>query len=87
MRTNGSARNAADDMLREAIMGRGGKLDCIVAEFIIGPAEGGTRWLLAMTIASRGSGCLPYSACPSMIGPNNCQFSPEKRIICTCSIG
>jgi hypothetical protein len=24
-------------------------LDCFVAEFIIGPAEGGTRWLLAMT--------------------------------------
>jgi hypothetical protein len=22
-------------------------LDCFVAEFIIGPAEGGTRWLLA----------------------------------------
>src|SRR6266436_9302537 len=26
------------------------RLDCFVAEFIIGPAEGGTRWLLAMTI-------------------------------------
>src|SRR6266550_9509920 len=25
------------------------KMDCFVAEFIIGPAEGGTRWLLAMT--------------------------------------
>src|SRR6266568_8044673 len=25
------------------------RLDCFVAEFIIGPAEGGTRWLLAMT--------------------------------------
>ena len=25
-------------------------LDCFVAEFIIGPAEGGTRWLLAMTV-------------------------------------
>jgi len=25
-------------------------MDCFVAEFIIGPAEGGTRWLLAMTI-------------------------------------
>jgi len=24
-------------------------MDCFVAEFIIGPAEGGTRWLLAMT--------------------------------------
>jgi len=27
-----------------------GKLDCFVAEFTIGPAEGGTRWLLAMTL-------------------------------------
>jgi hypothetical protein len=26
-------------------------MDCFVAEFIIGPAEGGTRWLLAMTSA------------------------------------
>jgi len=25
-------------------------MDCFVAEFIIGPAEGGTRWLLAMTV-------------------------------------
>ena len=24
-------------------------MDCLVAEFIIGPAEGRTRWLLAMT--------------------------------------
>jgi hypothetical protein len=29
-------------------------MDCFVAEFIIGPAEGGTRWLLAMTSASDG---------------------------------
>ena len=28
---------------------RGGSLDCFVAEPVIGPAEGGTRWLLAMT--------------------------------------
>jgi hypothetical protein len=25
-------------------------MDCFVAEFIIGPAQGGARWLLAMTI-------------------------------------
>jgi hypothetical protein len=25
-------------------------MDCFVAEFIIGPAEGRTRWLLAMTM-------------------------------------
>src|SRR5437588_9527685 len=28
------------------------RMDCFVAEFIIGPAEGGTRWLLAMTAVS-----------------------------------
>src|SRR2546429_10033811 len=28
----------------------GGSLDCFVGKFISGPAEGGTRWLLAMTI-------------------------------------
>jgi hypothetical protein len=26
------------------------KMDGLVAEFIIGPAEGRTRWLLAMTV-------------------------------------
>src|SRR5947207_13770428 len=30
--------------------GQEGRLDCFVAEFIIGPAEGGSRWLLAMTV-------------------------------------
>jgi hypothetical protein len=29
----------------------------------------------------------PYSAWPSMIGPNNCHFSPVNFIIWTCSIG
>jgi hypothetical protein len=29
-------------------------MDCFVAEFIIGPAEGRTRWLLAMTAARFG---------------------------------
>jgi hypothetical protein len=29
------------------------RMDCFVAEFIIGPTEGGTRWLLAMTTCSR----------------------------------
>jgi hypothetical protein len=28
-----------------------------------------------------------YSAWPSMIGPNNCHFSPVNFIIWTCSIG
>jgi hypothetical protein len=30
-------------------MARKSKMDCFVAEFIIGPAKGRTRWLLAMT--------------------------------------
>ena len=29
----------------------------------------------------------PYSAWPSMIGPNSSHFSPVNFIICTCSIG
>jgi hypothetical protein len=37
-----------DNRLREAIRSEG-RLDCFVAEFIIGPAKGRTRWLLAMT--------------------------------------
>ncbi len=31
------------------------EVDCFVAEFIIGPAEGGTRWRLAMTLDGPGS--------------------------------
>jgi hypothetical protein len=42
-----TGRCAPDDRLREAIQKQ--QLDCFVAEFIIGPAEGRTRWLLAMT--------------------------------------
>jgi hypothetical protein len=34
---------------RQSILSLRGKMDCFVAEFIIGPAEGRTRWLLAMT--------------------------------------
>jgi len=34
---------------KQSIARQKGKLDCFVAEFIIGPAEGRTRWLLAMT--------------------------------------
>jgi len=36
------------------------KLDRFVAEFIIGPAEGGTRWLLAMTEYSEGGTRMSY---------------------------
>src|SRR5712671_746306 len=52
LRANGSRECAPDDRLREAIQSRG--MDCFVAEFIIGPAEGGTRWLLAMTTTAVG---------------------------------
>jgi hypothetical protein len=38
----------------EAIQSNGQGLDCFVAEFIIGPAKGRTRWLLAMTTISAG---------------------------------
>ena len=41
---------APDGSLREAGQSDAPRLDCFVAEFIIGPAEGGTRWLLAMTV-------------------------------------
>ena len=51
------------------------------------------QMLLAMTISRRKQQTLairshaPYSAWPSMIGPNSCHFSPVNFIICTCSIG
>src|SRR5882757_3001694 len=35
---------------KQSIPPREQRMDCFVAEFIIGPAEGGTRWLLAMTL-------------------------------------
>ena len=34
---------------KQSIVPRKERMDCFVAEFIIGPAEGRTRWLLAMT--------------------------------------
>ena len=40
----------ANFALGEAIQNNKERLDCFVAEFIIGPARGRTRWLLAMTI-------------------------------------
>src|SRR5882672_11186170 len=50
LRANGSRECAPDDRLREAIQRfLESRLDCFVAEFIIGPADGRTRWLLAMT--------------------------------------
>jgi hypothetical protein len=50
LRANGSRECAPDDRLREAIQCSEVRLDCFVAEFIIGPAKGRTRWLLAMTV-------------------------------------
>jgi hypothetical protein len=37
---------------KQSMSPREDRMDCFVAEFIIGPAEGGTRWLLAMTEAT-----------------------------------
>jgi hypothetical protein len=34
---------------KQSILPREERMDFFVAEFIIGPAEGRTRWLLAMT--------------------------------------
>jgi hypothetical protein len=34
---------------KQSISSHKERMDCFVAEFIIGPAEGRTRWLLAMT--------------------------------------
>jgi hypothetical protein len=45
----GRRKAPPDDRLREAIQLSAEKMDCFVAEFIIGPAEGRTRWLLATT--------------------------------------
>src|SRR5258708_4110176 len=56
LRANGSRECAPDDRLREAIQKCSKELDCFVAEFIIGPAEGRTRWLLAMTTEGAGFG-------------------------------
>ena len=55
LRANGSRECAPDDRLRKAIHSDPSRgMDCFVAEFIIGPAEGRTRWLLAMTAARFG---------------------------------
>ena len=60
MRANGSRECAPDDRLREAIHGSAQfDMDCFVAEFIIGPAEGGTRWLLAMTREQKALATVP----------------------------
>jgi hypothetical protein len=57
LRANGSRECARDDRLREEIQKATDEaLDCFVAEFIIEPAEGRTRWLLAMTNNDAGKG-------------------------------
>src|SRR5439155_5068185 len=46
----GRRKAPPDDKPREPIhISITAVMDCFVAEFIIGPAQGGTRWLLAMT--------------------------------------
>jgi hypothetical protein len=41
--------NVIASAAKQSIAQRKERMDCFVAEFIIGPAEGRTRWLLAMT--------------------------------------
>jgi hypothetical protein len=53
----GAKRRPMTGSAKQSISPRKGRMDCFVAEFIIGPAEGGTRWLLAMTV-SKCLGCL-----------------------------
>src|SRR5258706_7678875 len=59
---------------KQSISPRQERMDCFVAEFIIGPAEGGTRWLLAMT-----SNMTPHSR--GAIGPSfaNCFAALNNR--------
>jgi hypothetical protein len=33
---------------KQSIAPQQASVDCFVAEFVVGPAEGGTRWLLAI---------------------------------------
>jgi hypothetical protein len=50
LRANGSRESAPDDKLSEAIQPYFAAMwICFFAEPVIGPAEGRTRWLLAMT--------------------------------------
>ena len=70
MRANGSGECSPDDRLREAIQSHERRLDCFVAEFIIGPAEGGTRWLLAMTNHSHGCASAPINPISGIRGPS-----------------
>ena len=55
--------------IREAIQIARCGLDRFVAEFIIGPAEGGTRWLLAMTAIGP---CSAVYSITAWSGPSDC---------------
>jgi hypothetical protein len=46
----GAKRRPMTGSAKQSISPRKESMDCFVAEFIIGPAEGRTRWLLAMTL-------------------------------------
>ena len=45
----GAKRRPMTGSVKQSIAPRNDGMDCFIAEFIIGPAEGGTRWLLATT--------------------------------------
>jgi hypothetical protein len=73
-------------------------MDCFVAEFIIGPAEGGTRWLLAMTslkfhtylrvLAALIARVLQKPIAPPIAegaGNAGCPMHPQPRVQCEVS--
>jgi hypothetical protein len=49
----GAKRRPMTGSAKQSIAEQIADRDCFGAEFIIGPAEGGTRWLLAMTVSHR----------------------------------
>src|ERR1700720_3290059 len=58
-------------------------MDCFVAEFIIGPAEGGTRWLLAMTARCQYAqdALTPRAGC-AKLGQTNIKTPEERHAPC-----
>ena len=51
-------------------------MDCFVAEFIIGPAKGGTRWLLAMTETYSATSAFICSTASAKSSLNSCTTAP-----------
>jgi hypothetical protein len=45
---------------KQSIAPQQASVDCFVAEFVVGPAEGGTHWLLAITKIQKARHCAPF---------------------------